>query len=349
MSEPLDQPVVDAPIAGADAGVDAANAAPATNDDDNDTEAFDRMDAPDDDDAGAGDGQPGGDNDGDAPAAGADEIEFEADDGTKLKVPKALEPLLLRQKDYTQKTQAVAEQARALAAKESELAAAADQQAESLKTLRNEHIALHQVETSLAGIDAELAEYRKYTPAVWEATKAENKANYDAHLERYKELQGMRTITADAVEAAKTALAARETSLTESRTAAETAKLNDDWKQANEVLKVKIEGWSPDKFKEIGTFVNKEFGITAEQLRTATDPNAWTMANRLMNAEAELATLRTNAKQAKATETALKPQAVTPAVKPAGGGAKPTGVTDDLSDPEWFRRRALQKARRASK
>lgn len=343
LSENLDQPVVaEAPVAAVPAGVEAAAPAVAATDDDIETDAFDRVEVPDDEaePATSEDGQPI------VTMPTDDEFEFEADDGTKLKLPKAVEAALLRQADYTKKTQAVADKARALDVQASELATRAVEQAESLNTLRTEHIALHQAEASLADIETELAGYRKYTAADWEATKTANRANYDAHMERYKDLQGMKTITSDAVEAAKADLTAKEASLTEKRSAAEEATLNANWGKANAVLTEKIEGWGPDKFKEIGTFANKEFGITADQLRASVDPVAWQMANRLMKAEAELAVLRKTTTQAKATATALKPQAVTPAAKPAGGNAKPTGISDQLSDAEWLRRRNAQVAKK---
>lgn len=344
MSEQADQPVAaEALVADAPAGVDAT--APATNDDDIDTEAFDRMDAPDDDDAGAGDGQPGGDNDGDAPAAGADEIEFEADDGTKLKLPKAVEPALLRQKDYTQKTQAVAEQARALAAKESELAAQADQQAESLKTYRTEHITVHNYETGIAQIDTQLAEFAKVTPEQWAALRVEKPEDYDTARANRQLLRDTRADYEEALTAAKTDLATKETDLTTRQRDAQKADLAKAWQASSATLAKDIPDWSPKKGQEIADFAVKQFGFTPEELQNSPDPRAWKMAHENMTLRAENALLKTNQKQAKATETALKPQAVTPAVKPAGGGAKPTGVTDSLSDAEWFRRRGAQKAR----
>lgn len=345
MSEAPDQPgVAEAPVAEVPAGIEAA--APETTSDDIETEHFDRMEAPDDGDTEAGDGQTEEASAEAAPAAEATEIEFEAEDGNKYKVPKALEKHLMLDGDYRQKTAAVAEQRRAVEAKETELAAQAVQQSESLKALRTEHMAIATQETALASIDEELASYRKYTPAAWEQTKADNPALFDQHADRLNYLRTMRTTVAEALEAAKTDLSTKETALTERQQAAVTANLAKAWGETSAVLAKKIEGWSPERGQQLADMAVKDFGASAEELQATTDPRIWIAFDEISRLRAENARLKTTSTQATATATALKSQAVTPAVKPAGGAPKPTGVSDKLPPEEWMRRRNAQVAKR---
>lgn len=345
MSEAPDQPVAaETPAPGVEAEAPAATTTP----DDIETEAFDRMEAPDDDPAEAGDGDPAEVVDPDKPTPAAEDpetIEVEVA-GQKYKVPKALEGELLRQADYTRKTQEVAEARRLVDAEATTLAEQRAQQVENLKAFRTEHVTIAQSETALAGIEAELAEYRKYTPAQWEKTKVDDPAAFAHHADRLDFLRTMRANTTEALEAAKTDLATKESKLTESQTASQEAALSKARGERNATLAAKIEGWDNAKGQALAKFMETEIGATPEELLRTTDPRVWLAAHRLQEALAENARLRANQKQATATETALKSQTVTPAVKPAGGGAKPTGVNDGLSTEEWLRRRNAQVAKR---
>jgi hypothetical protein len=50
-----------------------------------------------------------------------DSVEIEWDDGNKYRIPKAIEPGILKNKDYTQKTQAVSEKQKTLEAREAQI------------------------------------------------------------------------------------------------------------------------------------------------------------------------------------------------------------------------------------
>lgn len=343
MSEAPDQPVAaETPAPGVEAEAPAT-----TPTDDIETEAFDRMEVPAEDAEGAGDGDPPASEETDKPTEAADPETIELDvGGQKVKVPKAIEPFLLMQQDYTKKTQDLAEQRRAVEAKETELASKESQQAESLKAFRAEHAAIAGHEASIAAIDTQLAEYRKLTAQDWTNLKASDPATYTQHADNYDFLKRTRDASSDALKAAQDDLTTKETARTESQKAARTEALSKAWGETTATLAAKIEGWTPAKGQEIGKFMVEQLGVTPEELREATDSRVWIMADRLMRAEAKAAQLETSAKQSKATETALKTQATTPAAKPAGTGAAPRGVHDQLSDQEWFRRRTAQKARR---
>jgi hypothetical protein len=320
---------------------------PTNESDDIDTEAFDRMDAPDEGEEGAeGDeGEEAGEarQRRDAGDDGLVEIEI---DGKTHRVPGDLKDAFMRTKDYQEKREADAEARRQVEAQRTELAETAARQTESLSKFREQHVAVAQTEAALAGIEAELAEYRKYTPAQWEQTKADNPALFAQHADRLDFLRTMRQTTTEALEAAKTDLSKKESDLTESQKGVREAALKSAWGETNAALTKEIEGWSPAKGQELGTYLVKEFGVKPEELPEATDPRIWKMADRLMRAEADVARLKTATTQATATDAALKSQAVTPAVKPAGGAPKPTGVNDKLSPEEWMRRRNAQVAKR---
>lgn len=340
MSEAPDQPVEDVAASAIPSGVDAA--APAATDD-IETDAFDRMEVPDDEtDHPAGDG----DGDPDKPKP-EDDIEVETKDGTKLKVPAALKDFLLRQDDYTKKTQDLAAARRVVDEDRTALETQRAQQAESVKALRAEHIAVANHETSIAALDTQLAEYRKLSAADWTTLRADNSALYTQHADNYDFLKRTRDASADALTAAKTDLTTKEAALATSQQEARNGQLAKAWAETNTALTAKIEGWSPTKGTEIGKFMVEKFGVRPEELREATDPRIWIMADELMRAQAQVANLTKTSKQATATKAALQSQQSQPAAKPASGGAKPTGVTDRLSDDEWFRRRAAQKARKS--
>lgn len=319
-------------------------------DDDIDTEAFDRMDAPDDGDEGgeAGGGDEGADSGEARPRRDAGEdglIEIEID-GKTHRVPPDLKDAFMRTADYSAKTAETAEERRQISAERQELADRTARQTESLTTFREQHVAVAQTEAALSGIEAELAEYRKYTPAQWEQTKADNPALFARHADRLDFLRTMRQTTTEALEAAKTDLTKKESDLADSQKGVREAALKTAWGETNAVLTKKIEGWSPAKGQELGTFMVKEFGVKPEELPEATDTRVWIMADRLQRAEAKIARIETTSTQATATEAALKSQAVTPAVKPAGGAPKPAGVKDDLGTETWMTRRNAQVAKK---
>lgn len=336
-----DQPVAaDAPVAEAPAGVAAE---PAQASDDISTEAFDRVEAPDDDADGAGDGDPDAVVVEDKPdltkAQLADTVEVEDETGAKHTIPKALEGQFLKDRDYRQKTQALAEARKAFETEQT-------QQLESLKAFRSEHLAIDQREAALTKIDADLGEYRKLTQADWQALKAQDPAAYQTHVDNYEELRRGRVMAEDALSAAKADLTTKEASLTERLSAAETAKLNSAWASANAELKKEIPDWGPEKFQEIGAFAMKEFGVTADQLKQSADPIAWKMTSRLMKSEAKVAALEAQLKQKTAATTTAKTLEAPPAAKPAGAPAGPRGVTDTASTPDWMARRNAQVARK---
>lgn len=353
MSEAADQPAAEtapAPQPGVEAEAPATTT-PET--DDIDTEAFDRSDTDPNDPDAAPEGQADGAEgevkpDAGEPAASGETIEIEVA-GKKVSVPKELEPLLMFQADYTKKTQAVADERKQVEAQASELAAREAQQAESLKAFRAEHMAIGQYERGISDIDAKLAEYAKVSPDDWAALRVQNPEDYEAHRANRQLLRDSRADYAEALGRAQEDLKGKEAKFVEQQTSARNEKLTKAWEATNQTLSKTINGWSPAKGQELADKVLAPLGVTSEELREATDSRVWILADEVARLRAENASLKTGAKQAAATDAALKSQTVTPAVKPAGGSAPPRGVNDQISTEEWMKRRNAQEARKRAK
>lgn len=332
-TNPVGEATAAAPTGVVDPGTTAPN-------DDFDTESFDRMPAPaeDDDDGSASGGEAGDDASKGKPAAATDdEVELEIGEGKKVRVPKEVQLGFLRQDDYTRKTQELAEQRRQVEADKA-------QAAESIKAFRQEHLTIHQSEQALAQLDGQLTEYRKLTPTDWANLRAQDPAGYQQHADNYDFLRRTRATTEDALTAAKTDLTTKEQQLTTSQREASEAATAKAWNETHAVLEKQVEGWNPQRFQAVTQFAVKELGYKPEELRGATDPRPWKMANELMSARAEIAQLKTSLKQNQTAQRNVQAQVVQPAEKPAAAPAS-TGVKDNLGTSEWMRRRNAQKAK----
>jgi hypothetical protein len=339
-------PVEAADTSAASTGVDGQGQAP---NDDISTDEFDRMPAPDEDD---GDGAPDSDAEGDAPkpeadkpqASADDEEEVELSDGRKVKAPKELALGYMRQGDYTQKTQALAEQRRQ---HEEAVSTWQSQQTESLKTFRAEHVAIANSEAQLSAIEADLSKYRSMSPADWAALKAQDPNAYQAHTENFDILRRTKLSTEETLESVRKELSTKEAKAREDGDKARNAAIAEAFQKAGAVLEREIPGWSTQRWGEVAKFAETELGYKAEELQQATDPRAWKMANEIMSLRAENAKLKTAAKQQTAAKTNEKAQSTKPAEKPAGAAA-PRGVNDSLDTKAWMARREAQLARKAA-
>lgn len=332
--------------------------------DDISTEEFDRAPAPDDSDAAdPADAQDTGEDAGDEDNPEGDEqggeesddglVEYEAEDGQKYKVPVALKDHLLRRDDYTRKTQEVAAQRREIEeqakAREAELA----QKAESLETLRAEHTKVAVLGETIATVKAKVAEWENVDWDTWSAQVSglpaddpnrlkfmNYSAAYTADRNRLASLSGQ-------LEAAKNDLQTKETErLTKQREAAE-ADLAKQRQETGRVLAAEVEGWSAERAKQVATFMHTDLGLEPEEIGKLVDAKTWKFVDRLMKAEAKVATLEKAHKQQQTANNHEKAQGAKPAATPKGKGGQArdpsTARGDDLSTEEWLRRRAAQK------
>jgi hypothetical protein len=174
-----------------------------------------------------------------------EEIDY---DGEKYKIPKVLKDAFLRQQDYTQKTQLVAEQRR-----EIEVQA---QQVQHQAELQRQHV-------------AEYAE--AYT--------------LDAQLKQYQQIDWQNLIDTDPVQAMKLDRQMRElqqrrddvvASVTQKQNQQAIQTQQETAKRMNEgraLLEREIKGWSPEVAKEL-TAYGQTIGFTKEELAQVNNPRA---------------------------------------------------------------------------
>lgn len=109
-------------------------------------------------------------------------VEIDWDDGQKYVIPKALEAGLLKNKDYTTKTQEVSARKKALEAKEAEIE-------ERLKVTESEL----DDRASLRSIDKQLEAYAKLTPEDWAYHEAQDPARAQQAFRHYQMLKDQKS------------------------------------------------------------------------------------------------------------------------------------------------------------
>lgn len=243
--------------------------------------------------------------------------EVELDD-LKLRVPKdqaqKVREALLRQADYTRKTQALAEDAKALAAERQHL-----QQASTAEL---------QVAGQIMNYDQQLAQYAQVN---WQQWQYDDPDAAQSAFMAYQQLKDHRANAAGQLNhlRGQRASAAQQ----------ETARRAEQTKAA---LAKDIPGWSPTVEAQVADFGMKAFGFTADEMADMKiDP-------RIAKAFHRLHTLEEQTKKTNKAQNHVAAQAVKPAAKAGGGSsAPPTGLDDRLSTAEWIRRRDAQVRKRA--
>ena len=267
---------------------------------------------------GAEDGQPEDDT---------EEVDW---DGAKYRVPKPLKDALLRQADYTRKTQELAEQRRTVEQHFTSLT----QQAELQQQTLEHRVNLKTVEQQLAQFQN--TDWQAYTANYGAEATATAMASWQQYREAKAELEG--------------AIAKTETDFQQ---LSERSRANAI-AQADQVLSREIEGWSPQLVRDLAGYAAENFGITPQELQDSVinpdgtaDTRTFKVLARLHKAETELAQLKAQTQKA---QQAAKQAAVTPAkaVGQRAGGYKP-GLNDDLPTEEWMRRRNAQPAKAAAR
>jgi len=182
-------------------------------------------------------------------------LETEADDdeeidydGEKYKVPKKLRDAFLRQQDYTQKTQTVAEQRKEVEARQQQLAAQAQAQ--------QQHLAEYAEAYSL---DSQL---KQFANVDWNALIDTDPVQAMKLDRQYKELQQRRDSIVSTV--------------TQKQQQAHEQMQRENAKRIAEgqaVLAREIKGWSPEVAKELVSF-GREIGYAPEELNSISDPRS---------------------------------------------------------------------------
>ena len=247
-------------------------------------------------------------------------------DGAKYRIPKPLKDALLRQADYTRKTQELADQRRTV----EQHFTALTQQAELQQATLEHRVNLRTVEQQLQQFQN--TDWSAYSANYGADATAAAMASWQQYRDAKAELEGA---------IAKTETDFRQ--ISERSTANAIA-------EAEKVLSREIEGWSSELVTTLAGYAAENFGITPQELRDSVinpdgtaDPRTFKVLARLHKAETELAKLKAQTTKA---QQAAKQASVTPAkaVGQRAGGYKP-GLDDSLPADEWLRRRNAQLAR----
>lgn len=238
----------------------------------------------------------------DQPAEEDDHEEIEWEDGQKYRVPKALKPALLRQADYTRKTQEAAEDKRQAAARIAEWQEADENLVDARATLKT--------------IDNRLKQIEGLTDEQWARMQTENPVQANALSREERRLRDQRA----QVEGAVTDYTSRMTA------AQERERANLRTEMFSEVAR-KVPDWSDQLGDEVAGFAIQEFGIEPEALRNLTDPKALLVLHRAFLGDKALKAQQKSQKHTQAQKT--KP--VPTLNRGAGGRIAPKGDTDDFA------------------
>ena len=241
--------------------------------------------------------------------AGEEPETFEVElDGEVHTLPAALKGAVLRQADYTRKTQELAEHRRTLEA---------ERQAFSERAGAQEGASRDRMR--LAALDHQIEEFQGVD---WDAYAAADPEGAQSSWSAFQRMGQARDQLAYAVNHHEERGALR--------TAREAA---EAMAETGRKLGAEIEGWSPEVAGKLVDYA-QAFGVTMEELREMADPRLWKLLHKAWRAD------QTSEAGARATA-----QSVRPAVSVAGAGVGGGGVRDELATKEWMRRRNDQMAR----
>lgn len=232
-------------------------------------------------------------------------------DGKKYQVPKALKDDLLRQADYTRKTQEVADLRRQT---ESERSAV-----QQLANLEHEHL---QDLANLRMVDNVLS---KYQGADWQRMSAENPAETQARWIDYQQAQD-----------ARRTLSERISQQQQQRGLSQQQDLAKRVQESEAALAGDDKTWSETRSAALSSFIQKQYGMSRDQLAQAMSP-----------AFARLMRDAMTGRQALTKATAKPPAApVTPVPVLRANTPTNRSLHDGLPIDEWMRRFQTQSRKR---
>ena len=246
------------------------------------------------------------------PEGGEDESCEVEHEGRVYQIPKALQPALMMQADYTRKTQELGQHRRAL---EEDRAQVADH-AQALHGTLDARAKLHAAEEQLAG----------YAGVDWDDFAQADPQGAQAMWSKYQAMAHTRDRYAWALSHHQSQAAAHE----------ERA-LSAQITETGKVLSRDIEGWSPEVAAKLVDYAGA-FGVSLEELREIADPRLWKILHRAHAGDEA-------AKQQKTADQVRQSQAVRPAVSVTGGAAPGGAVRDEMATAEWMKRRNEVKGR----
>lgn len=280
----------------------------------------------------------------DQPGDAEDETEEFEHGGVKYAVPKALVPALMKDGDYTRKTQELAEGRRqvelrnqAIAAQEAEIGLNREVLQESAKLIN--------AESRTAEIKAALAEYDKVDPTVWAQALAEDKTNGTNLVQQHQlQLQQLQRALAQAEgdeRAIKDTITQKKDELAKKTTERSTVGndlVAEQRKACEAACQRDIPEWEKRR-PQIEAFA-KENGITDAELQAITDPRLFKFL--------DLAQIGARAVQAKKTQQRIAPAtgAGQPVRRVTPTGSSPRTDPDRMSTEAWMKHRREQIAKK---
>lgn len=251
--------------------------------------------------------------------------DWEDEDGKKHRIPKALIPRLMKDADYTRKTQEHAELVR-----QAEQKLAQTQQQLALQTqAQQQHL---QQRAQLAALDMELA---KYQGVNWALAGQQDPGAAQQTWLAYQQLKEQRTGVATQLQAMESHYLAQ---------AQQQAQASQ--RQAQEAVSHIVSQWTPDERAAVNEIGSKVYGVKQQHFEFfASNPGLLPILRD--------AVLYQQAKQraTSATKPAAAPAAgPTPILQPGTGRATPRSLEDPgMPMDEWMRRRREQLTKRNGK
>lgn len=271
---------------------------------------------------------------------GDDFIEVEGDDGKLHKLPKAVQGRVMSKKDYTQKTQAIADTRRELEAREkrnTELVQAAS------KTI--------QERAQLSALDMKIEELQKaeaeYQQLDWNALFAEVSTNPEAKF-KYDQLQHNHAQLRRQMEqlfGKRHGLANQIQKTEQEQIQAQRTEFAKRQGEARKVIESQIPGWNTERDAQMVTGAGEFYGLTREQLLVASaDPSLY----RVVWDAVQLRTLlKARANKPKPPVKPADTIAPEPAAKVTQAGPSGrAGPRPGMSPEEWIKARNKQLAER---
>lgn len=238
-----------------------------------------------------------------ATAEAESEVEEVDWEGKKYAVPKELKDALMRQQDYTRKTQEVAETRRTLEAKEAEIQQRAQVEEAHLNDLAN-----------LRLVDGVL---QRYASINWQQ---ENQTDPVATQAKWIEYQ-------QAMQA-RQALQGRISEAQQQRGLQQQRDIARRLQESEEALRADEKSWTPERSAQLSQFVRDTYGYSVEELAQSLNPKFVRLMRDAMVGRQAIKT---------ATQKPA-PEPVKPIPVLKSKAAPRGGLHDDLPIDEWMRR-----------
>lgn len=242
----------------------------------------------------------------------SEDVDYE---GKLYRVPKHIKDALMRQADYTRKTQEVAEQRRMI----EQAQAAFEQRTAAQQAMIKDY-------AKVEALTDTLAEYEKVD---WRGYSATDPGAAQQAWIQFQQLRDQKAQLVGQLQNRE-----REQAFEAQRATARQIE------EGQAILARDIKGWGPELAAKVSAYAMSEVGVTQEELSKIADPRVVKLLYRAYEAS----------QSQKATQTAKKAvQAV--AIKPvkaigSKAAAPSVGLSDQLPTDEWLKRRREQIAKR---